>query len=175
MTHDELVERATRWLKGTMSCGVVLCEVVGGGYEQPDAIGWKHGGRHSILVECKTSRSDFRKDLKKWFRRHGMGMGQQRYYFTPPGLLKPDEIPDGWGLAEAGGRVRVTKKLPKLECYNPDVWRLEIGLLFSALRKVELRIPVDRAHWGTEDLAKLKKKAACGHGRGLCADCGWHP
>lgn len=133
---------------GTMRCGVVLCEIVGNGLEQPDAIGWKLAGLHSILVECKTSRADFVRDGKKCFRRHPeMGMGQERWYLTTAGLLQPSEVPETWGLAEIhGSRIRKIKLPPKLTAYKPDIWRMEIGLLFSALRKVELGLPVDSYH-----------------------------
>ena len=146
MTHDQLVRRAVKWLKGTMKCGVVLAEVSGSGYEQPDAIGWKRGGLYSILVECKTSREDFFRDFKKWHRLNDLSMAQTKYYFTPAGLVTLDEVHPDWGLAEVhGSRVRVLKKLD-LTTYNPDIWRREIALLFSALRKVELGIPMDRFH-----------------------------
>jgi hypothetical protein len=66
--------------------------------ELPDAIGWNARG-FSTLVECKVSRSDFQRDTKKPFRaRPGMGMGYQRYYFTPVDLVTAEEVPDGWGL-----------------------------------------------------------------------------
>ena len=144
MSHIDLVARARKWLLGSMGCGVVLCEVIGGGLEQPDAIGWKNGGRHSILVEVKVSRSDFLSDKKKCHRRAGAGMGQQRWYLTPPGLVRPDELPDGWGLAEAGRVVKKIVKPPKLERYDPDIERRETALMFSALRKVTLGIKPDR-------------------------------
>lgn len=151
MTHDELVARAGRWLRGTMKCGVVLCEVIGGGLEQADAIGWKHGGRHSILVEVKTSRADFHRDKKKWHRQAGMGMGQERWYFTPPGILTAKDLPEGWGLAENHGRfVRKKVNPPKLECWDFEKTRREMGLLFSAMRKVTLGIAPDRfGDWPT--------------------------
>ena len=143
--HADLVRRAAKWLKGTMGCGVVLCECSGGGFEQPDAIGWKDGGRHSILVEVKVSRSDFLRDKKKCHRRNPwMGLGQRRWYLTPPGIVRPSDLPADWGLAEVRGRI-VCKVVipPKLERYDLDVMRREQGLLFSALRKVALGIRPD--------------------------------
>jgi len=147
MTHDELVERSVRWLRGTMRCGVVLSEVSGSGHEQPDAIGWKHGGLLSILVEVKVTRQDFFADQKKWHRKAGRGVGQERYYFVPGLLVDPGELPDGWGLAclDSRNRVRVMRRV-KCERYDPEVWRRELPLLYSALRKVELGLPIDRLH-----------------------------
>lgn len=65
-SHDALCDRALRWLSGTMRCNPIFssnasCE------EIPDAIGWtsRYQFRGSIVIECKTSRSDFYADLKK--------------------------------------------------------------------------------------------------------------
>lgn len=145
MTHDELVGRAVRWLRGTKRCGVVLAEVSGSGFEQPDAIGWKIGGTHSVLVECKTSRPDFLRDAKKWHRRAGLGMGMERYYLAPPGVIRAEELQNGWGLAEVGARIRVVQEA-ELRTRCPDRQRREIGILFAALRKAQLGLPMDRWH-----------------------------
>ncbi len=108
MTHAELVARAGRWLKNTKRCGVVLTEFHSAANEVPDAIGFKSNGA-SILVECKTSVSDFYADKKKPGRgRRAGGMGHLRFYMTPPGLLSVDLVRrqrPGWGLLEARGRI----------------------------------------------------------------------
>ena len=67
MNHEELCERARRWLSGTRRCRPVFSSIASCG-EVPDAIGWSscyqwHG---STVVECKTSRSDFYADKKKY-------------------------------------------------------------------------------------------------------------
>lgn len=112
MTHAELVERAARWLTKTQRCPVVVTEIVTLSVtgESPDAIGWHHGFSH--LVECKASRSDFLADRKKPFRVDpAQGMGDYRWYMTRPGLLSPDELPDGWGLLEVNQKqVRVVRE-----------------------------------------------------------------
>jgi len=72
--------------------------------ETPDAIGWVNGA--SIMVECKRSRSDFLADRKKPARRGGRALGHWRFYVTPTGLLRPEELPDGWGLYEVSRQVR---------------------------------------------------------------------
>jgi hypothetical protein len=100
LTHTQLVRLASNWLKNTQRCHLVASEVVTSISECPDAIGWyTHGW--SILVECKTSRADFQADQKKYFRHHSTGLGQERYYLTQPGLLRPHELPEDWGLLEA--------------------------------------------------------------------------
>lgn len=138
MTHSELIEAAARWLRGSQRCGVVLVEA-SGGHEIPDAIGWRMGGRMSVLVECKASRADFLRDGDKWHRRAGLGVGQRRYYMAPAGLLQPEDVPAGWGLVEvtSSGRCRVAVRLPKLETFDPEVWRRELGMLYSGLWKVQ--------------------------------------
>lgn len=133
LTHQDLVRRAERWLRGTQRCGVVISERVGFNNEMPDAIGWT--SRHSILVECKTSRADFLQDQKKSFRRHPeQGMGQFRFYMVPPGLIDADEMPDRWGLLEARPKqVRVI--LDALSFDKTKTALKEQPLLLAALRR----------------------------------------
>ena len=108
--------------------------------ETPDAIGWKRGS-HSVLVECKISRADFLIDQQKPFRmKSEVGMGCERFYLTPAGLLNLDELPQGWGLLE----LRATK----VEIVHPSLknfrstkgFRYEMNLLLASLRRVEVRI-----------------------------------
>lgn len=78
--------------------------------EQPDAIGFT--GEKSIVVEAKTSRSDFLADLKKPFRVHPQeGMGLYRYYICEPGIISEEMLPERWGLLHVvpGGRVKIVK------------------------------------------------------------------
>lgn len=98
ITHERLVRAAKEWLRGTKHCRVVATELSCTSGETPDAIGWGYLGE-SILVECKTSRSDFKADQKKTHRHWG-GVGKERWYFTTRGLVRPKEVPKGWGLAE---------------------------------------------------------------------------
>jgi hypothetical protein len=134
MTHKELVQRACRWLSGSAKCPVVVYEV-GAGYEIPDAMGWRNGGRDSILIECKTCKSDFIRDQDKNFRKFNTGVGRYRYYFTPPKLVDVSELPLKWGLLEVqGSRVRCVKKA---EGFNRDTGILykEMSMMFKALHR----------------------------------------
>lgn len=101
MTHAELVAAAHRWLAGSQRHPVVLSEPVRlTCSEVPDVIGWSANASCS-LVECKTSREDFVADLRKPFRRDPCrGLGAFRWFFAPRGVLRLEEIPSGWGLAE---------------------------------------------------------------------------
>lgn len=103
LTHAQLVDAARRWLRDTQRCSVVLTETVNGSGETPDAIGWH--GSHTIVVEAKVSRADFRADAGKPFRRlPDGGMGDYRFFITTPGLILPSELPAGWGLLVVNGR-----------------------------------------------------------------------
>lgn len=111
MTHALLVQLAARWLGSTRGCSLVLTEFQCAAVEIPDAIGWTAGW--SILVECKTSRADFKADAAKLSRSSAdHRIGQERWYLTPPGLVRADEVPAGWGLLESGSRVRVVVRCP---------------------------------------------------------------
>ena len=108
MTHKELVDLAARQLK-RWHCIPVCTELVS--YtrtgEIPDAIGWT--AYVSIMFECKASRADFLRDKQKLFRQYAdMGVGDFRFYLTPPGVIKSTtELPLGWGCYEAeNGKVR---------------------------------------------------------------------
>lgn len=137
VTHADLVALAVRWLKTTRRCSVVLAEPPAMRGESPDAIGWRSG--FSTLVECKVSRSDFKADQKKPHRLAGMRMARRCYYLTPPGLLRPDELPAEWGLLEAReSGVRVVREVPREEWDDPrsaDEVKLEVVMLWAELRR----------------------------------------
>ena len=113
MTHDEAVLKAVTWLTNKGRCTLAGSEFnVWSCAESPDAIGWDYEGR-STVIEAKVSRSDFKADAKKLYRSgHVAGLGAFRYYLVPAGLVKPDEVPEGWGLIEviATGGTRTVKK-----------------------------------------------------------------
>lgn len=139
MTHAQLVEKAVRWLRG-YRCGVVLSEQACVSGEMPDAIGWK-GACHSVLVECKVTRSDFLADRAKPFRvKPGKGVGCERFYLVPPGLIRGEELPLGWGLLEAQrGSVEMVRASAK-NLRSATGFRYEMNLLLASLRRVEIRV-----------------------------------
>lgn len=126
MTHAQLVNIAHRWLLGAGGCGVAFKELVCSGWETADAIGF--GGKvQSIVVECKTSRSDYLADQRKPFRVYpDGGMGTHRIYCAPVGLLRLQELPAKWALLEVGAnsRTRLT--------YRPDEKRPDAAFLTTA-------------------------------------------
>jgi hypothetical protein len=139
MTHAKLVLQAVAWLR-RYRCGVVLSEQACVSGEMPDAIGWKKAC-HSVLVECKASRPDFLIDCEKPFRQKPeTGVGCERYYLAPKGLIRIDELPEGWGLLEVCGR-EIEKVRPAARNLRSEMgFRYEMNLLLASLRRVEVRI-----------------------------------
>jgi hypothetical protein len=139
MTHAQLVVKAVRWLRH-YRCGVVLSEQACVSGEMPDAIGWKQKC-HSVLVECKASRADFLVDRAKPFRlKPEQGVGSERFYLTPRGLVQREELPVGWGLLELRGRgVEMVHQAAK-NLRTAAGFRYEMNLLLASLRRVEVRI-----------------------------------
>lgn len=139
MTHAQLVDKAVRWLR-SYRCGVVLSEQACVSGEMPDAIGWKQAC-HSVLVECKVTRADFLADRDKPFRQKPeKGVGSERFYLTPPGLIRTTELPPGWGLLELRrGRAETIHPSAK-NLRTATGFRYEMNLLLASLRRVEVRI-----------------------------------
>ena len=130
--HNDLVERAVRWLYGTKRCNIVLsghasCR------EIPDAVGWctSYKSSGSILVECKTSMSDFHADKRK---DHDTRMGTWRYFLCPVNLIPDSSIekhyPDHGLLYLDRNRVYVIREAPERRNVNLQA---EIRLLQFAL------------------------------------------
>lgn len=149
-THKELVKIAKRWLYSSCKCGVVLTEYVTQINEIPDAFGLKSG--YTILIECKTSRSDFLADRKKMFRRlPEEGIGDYRFYLCEEGLIKADELPDKWGLLYWNGKE--VKKICGMKGNISDKnfrfeknIKHEYRLLYSALRRIKTRGGLDKIY-----------------------------
>ena len=139
MTHAQLVEKAVHWLR-RYRCGVVLSEQACVSGEMPDAIGWKRAC-HSVLVECKVTRSDFLADRAKPFRlKPEQGVGCERFYLVPAGLLRREELPQGWGLLELNrGRIETVQSSAK-NLRTDTGFRYEMNLLLASLRRVEVRV-----------------------------------
>ena len=137
VTHAELVRSAARWLRNTKGCTVVFTEFAAAERENPDAIGFE--GERSILVECKVSRADFAADRNKPSRRiPAAGMGAERYYMVPAGLMHARELPEKWGLLWV--RDRHVQVVRKSRGFPERARGSEIGFLVSMLRRAELRI-----------------------------------
>ena len=118
-------------------CGVVLSEQACVSGEMPDAIGWKKAC-HSVLVESKVSRSDFLADRAKRFRQKPeTGVGCERYYLAPRGLIRTEELPMGWGLLEVWGREIERVRASAKNLRSEIGFQNEMNLLLASLRRVE--------------------------------------
>ena len=139
--HAQLVACAVEWLRRHYKCGIILAEQYCAAGEVPDVIAWK-GLCKSVLVECKVSRADFLADGAKPFRkRPEEGMGSQRFYIAPAGMIGADELPRHWGLLELRGReVRMVVKPGRIDLRSQAGLMKEMNLLLASLRRVEVRI-----------------------------------
>lgn len=145
MTHDELVARGRRWLRAAHSRvdlgeyrqahAVVVTELACCCGEDADVVGF--GPHGSTLIECKVSRSDFRRDDHKPQRQPGVGaVGKWRYYLVPAGLVRVDEVREGWGLLEASpGQIKVTKP-SRMFCGDERQPDYELAILVSAMARL---------------------------------------
>ena len=142
-SHAELNQIACKWLL-SMGCTIVLSELkTWGTFEIADVIGFKSG--FSIVIESKTSRSDFLADKKKpWRKDPKKGMGNYRFFLCEEGIIKPEDLPPKWGLLHPWG-IKVKKAVyPKVmgfwagdtsfyqDCYMEG----ERGLLVSAAMRL---------------------------------------
>jgi len=141
VTHQQLVHLAEQWLRRTYRCGIVLSEQSCASGETPDVIGWR-GKCRSVLVECKISRADFLADRDKPFRKDpAQGMGCERFYLVPAGVVGENELPARWGLLECKGREVMLKVKPSRNSQRREAGLMwEMNLLLASLRRVEVRI-----------------------------------
>ncbi|HLJ86739.1 MAG TPA: hypothetical protein VKZ53_07935 [Candidatus Angelobacter sp.] len=141
MTHAQLVRLAEQWLRRRYRCPIVLSEQFVDNGETPDVIAWKETCR-SVLVECKISRADFLSDKEKPFRKNPeTGMGSERFYLAPKGLIGEQELPKGWGLLECKAREINMSVRPSRKSQRTEIGLMrEMSLLLASLRRVEIRI-----------------------------------
>lgn len=91
-------------------------------------------GNRAIAYEIKISRRDWRKESK--VKQRGARLFADCFYYaTPPGLLKPEEIPDWAGLVEVDDKVNTIIVAPKLDKAYPT-W----GLVVSMLRRTAIEV-----------------------------------
>jgi hypothetical protein len=143
--HNDLCLRAVKYLK---SNGFGVCfddrfQAATTNGEIPDAMGFRNGT--SCLIEVKVSRSDFLSDKNKRFRKEPSdGMGDWRFYLCPPNMIKPDDLPEGWGLLYA-----MPKQIKKVHGWPANTqWvnkpfksnsQAERSYMYGALRRMEIK------------------------------------
>ena len=138
---------AYKYCLKNFSVGVAFREFKSITDEIPDVIAFG-AWNHSVLIECKASRSDFLSDKKKPFRSEPkLGMGKQRFYCCPDNLIKIDELPDGWGLiyVNQNKKARLIYSPYRGNIEERDLGFLErntiaeMSILYSAVRRLALR------------------------------------
>lgn len=154
VTHKEGVELAYKWVLNNTRCGVAFKELYTNccNGEYPDVIGFGSFG-YSFLVEVKVSRSDFLSDKKKKFRRYQfLGMGTQRFYCCPEGLIKVEELPEKWGLLyiTEKNKIKVAHQpykgnIDEFEGIQKDMVA-EHGFMYSVIRRLFLKGLTDRVY-----------------------------
>ena len=183
-THNELCKIAVKWCQRTTAngghgCKIAVSEI---GYSEiADAIGFlsytspRYPNVESVLIEAKTSRSDFLRDASKPHRQIGAkALGDVRYYICPEGLIKPEELPEKWGLiyVNSRGHVKVVAGLASSykNKFNADdvlKWKhdnvdkqYERNIIFDIICRVNAR-SIESRHDGWRqtyrDNKKLKK------------------
>ncbi len=156
--HRQLVEIAYKWVIANTSCGVAFKELNTIEGEYPDVIGFG-SGTFSVVIEVKVSRADFLQDKKKRFRKNPeMGMGYHRYYCCPTGLIKKEELPQGWGLIYVNDKQRARCIYSPYKGSEPERFlgfcqniKAEHGFMYSVLRRLQLRDLVDAVYIPTQE------------------------
>ena len=138
--HYQLCCEAAKWLKRRKNAErwrtpwkYIAVELVCYAAENTDV--WATNGECSIVIEVKTSRADFLKDGKKWHRAETMKnyqSGNFRYYLAPAGMIRTDELPEGWGLLEWDGKT-ITRVTPSQ--YRTVNNHADLIILSSILRR----------------------------------------
>ena len=146
LTHHEICLVVANLLKkGVKSAGippmslraVELSDITTCTYEAPDVIAYRQNVKDNICMvfEIKVSRSDFKADAKKKCRGYAEGMGVQRYFVVPEGLVSPDEVREGWGLLYLSNGSLTSMKKSKI---FPDDERNifgEVNTLLNLMRR----------------------------------------
>lgn len=99
---------------------------------------WATNSETSTIIEVKTSHADFLADRKKYARTsqaeaNKHQIGNYRYYLCPEGVIKSDELPEGWGLLYWNGKM-VSKVVPAPRKWETD-HKYDMFLLCSIIRR----------------------------------------
>ena len=108
------------------------------GAENTDVWGYSCGDASSAVIEVKTSHSDFLADKKKWWRTNeakerGFQAGTRRWYLCPESVIKPEELPEGWGLLYWDGK-KINHIVPPA-VGDRNTTRADMIMMMSILRR----------------------------------------
>lgn len=98
---------------------------------------WGYDGIYTAVIEVKTSHADFLNDRKKWWRgvaakELDLQAGTFRWYLCPDGMIKPEELPEGWGLLYWDGKKIIRIVAPKK---NEHTWYADMRIFYSIIRR----------------------------------------
>ena len=96
---------------------------------------WNMHGQKRIAYEVKVSRADFLSEIRHPEKRaFALSVSNEYYFVTPPGLVRPSEIPEEAGLVEVSSSgVRVKRKAPFRVTERPP-WYFVAALVRAATR-----------------------------------------
>jgi len=104
---------------------------------------WPSKGFHRLAFEIKRSRSDYMREVdtpgkRAWLEKHF----HQCYFVVIPGIVKPDEIPEGWGLlvATQDGEKLIRRKA----AMHREIPPLPEPVALSAIRTLANTLHTDR-------------------------------
>ncbi len=96
---------------------------------------WPSKGHHRLAFEVKRSRGDFLRELKQPQKRVWVEENfHQTWFVVPAGLVKPEEVPESWGLLVAtkdGEKLRQVKV-----AMHREVPALPESMALSAIRSM---------------------------------------
>lgn len=92
MTHQELCRLTAERFVQTMAIYESTCSM----REKPDVLNFTANAGTEVY-EIKMSRADFLRDKEKFARGYAL-FGDKRYYVCYGDFIKPEELPEGWGL-----------------------------------------------------------------------------
>ena len=111
----------------------VAVELCTYGTENTDV--WGYDGYCTAVIEVKVSHADFLADKNKWWRTQAnpeLRAGNLRWYLCPEGVIKADELPEGWGLLYWDGKQIVPQVAPTT---NLATGHADMKILYSILRR----------------------------------------
>ncbi len=79
---------------------------------------WPSKGHLTVAAEVKVTRGDFIRELNNPSKRESAeNYARETYFAAPKGLIKPEELPERWGLIEVGekGNARTTVRAAQRE------------------------------------------------------------
>lgn len=107
------------------------------------------GQRRIVGVEVKVARSDWLAELARWEKHDEWASAVDQFFIAAPkGLVRPDELPRGWGLLELSGTTSLRLKVHAHGEAGAGALPREVTarfLLRAAREHAELRRRVDDA------------------------------